>query len=90
MVSDLQDKEAGALPPVAIQQLAAAIAEKLAKQPRVEPISYTIRTAAQATGLSENTIRRLYNQGTIRGKVVSGKVVFTRRTIEQLVGSDDG
>jgi len=49
------------------------------------PLSYTLGEAAQVTGLSKRTIRRLVKRGLIRPSRASQRFIFGRNEIERFL-----
>jgi excisionase family DNA binding protein len=71
--------------PSLAERIAAVIAEhQAASEPdAIRPLSYTYKTAAKATGLGINTLRREVRAGRLKRKKVGTKVVITDQELRR-------
>jgi excisionase family DNA binding protein len=57
----------------------------LSPGPESYPLSYTLETAAQVTGFSARTLRRLVKRGLLRPSRATHKFIFPRAEIDRFL-----
>lgn len=60
----------------------------MSKKVVVEKMGYSLDEAVVYTGLSHNTLRKYHQEGTLRGRKVGSRWVFSKRALDEFLGDE--